>query len=254
MKKAALGFETYPEDPLERRQFELRLLESALSWAREATDIYIKALTDTGNLIDRVNARVTWQNGLSDFVTHRIMPQVEVALNWGDQDQMWLEYPWDRIGIRSIYMTQAQAKADALSRILADVRKRTLAASWWIPAEQGDSSIHAIAQAVTPPGNLNTSNDSVFRCSEDYGTVRYQGKDHILTPNQSSMMRVLHEAYLKGFPDVEKLRLLAAIENEESQVKDSWKGSPLWQTLIVSSARRGRYRLNLPAVATVNQE
>lgn len=93
-----------------------------------------------------------------------------------------------------------------------------------------------------------------FDVSEDYGTVRYRGKDHVLTSNQSLMMRVLHQAYLNRFPDVEKLKLLAAIENEESQVKDSWKRSPLWGTLIVSSKRRGRYRLNLPKPARVNQK
>jgi hypothetical protein len=93
-----------------------------------------------------------------------------------------------------------------------------------------------------------------FEVSADGGTVRYRGKDHILTRNQSLMMGVLHRAYLKGFPDVEKLALLEAIENEEGQVKDSWKGSPLWGTLIVSDKRRGRYRLNLPNPARVNQK
>jgi hypothetical protein len=92
-----------------------------------------------------------------------------------------------------------------------------------------------------------------FEVSPDYLTVRYRGEEIILTRNQSQMLKVLHGAYLSGFPDVEKLKLLAAIDNEESQVKDSWKSSPLWRTLIVSK-RKGVYRLDLPSKRKANQK
>lgn len=85
----------------------------------------------------------------------------------------------------------------------------------------------------------------IFSASEDYRSVTYNGDSHILTQNQSIMVRLLHRAHLAGHPDVSKVQLLFAIESETSEVRNSFKKSPLWKTLIVSK-RKGTYRLDLP--------
>ena len=85
----------------------------------------------------------------------------------------------------------------------------------------------------------------IFSASEDYRSVTYKGDSHILTQNQSIMVRLLHRAHLAGHPDVGKDRLLLAIESETSEVRSSFKNSPLWNSLIVRK-RRGTYRLDLP--------
>jgi hypothetical protein len=127
----------------------------------------------------------------------------------------------------------------------------------WLEEKLCAAAEHQASNTLTGHHSSATANRKLapsFEVSEDCGTVRYRGKEYVLTRNQASMMRVLYQAYLDGFPNVEKLKLLAAVNNEESQVKDSWKLSPLWGTLIVSDKRRGRYRLNLPNPARVNQK
>jgi hypothetical protein len=86
----------------------------------------------------------------------------------------------------------------------------------------------------------------IFSASGDYCSITYNGVSHTLTRNQSTIIKLLHEAYLKGTPSLRKDALLAAIGAETSRVRDSFKGSQLWGTLIVSNDRpRGTYRLNL---------
>jgi hypothetical protein len=67
----------------------------------------------------------------------------------------------------------------------------------------------------------------IFSASEDYRSVTYKGDSHILTQNQSIMVRLLHCAHLAGHPEVGKDRLLLAIESETSEVRSSFKNSPL---------------------------
>ncbi len=82
--------------------------------------------------------------------------------------------------------------------------------------------------------------------SADFRSVVFKGKCQALTLAQSQMMRILWEAHQSGHPSVGKERLLAAIERETSQVRDTWRGSDLWQTLIVM-AKKGVYELKLPS-------
>jgi len=86
----------------------------------------------------------------------------------------------------------------------------------------------------------------IFIHSADYRSIKYNGIPYLLTKNQSTIIKRLHEAHLNGTPALGKDGLLSAIEAETSRVRDSFKGSPLWGILIVSNCRpRGTYRLNL---------
>ena len=97
-----------------------------------------------------------------------------------------------------------------------------------------------------PRGSSDRAEDPILTAPDDYASVRYKGDVIPLTRNQSIMIRLLHRAHLDGHPDVSKDRLLSAIESETSEVRNSFKKSPLWKTLVVSK-RRGTYRLDLPA-------
>jgi hypothetical protein len=82
-----------------------------------------------------------------------------------------------------------------------------------------------------------------FTHSADYRSIRFNGQTHTLTTNQATIIRILHEAFQRGTPSVGKAMLLGAVEAETSRVRDSFKGSPLWGTLVVKGGRRGTYRL-----------
>ncbi len=86
-------------------------------------------------------------------------------------------------------------------------------------------------------------NDSELSVAEDFRSIRWKGELHTLTRQQGQMFEVLYQAYKAGHPDVSKGRLLTAIENETSEVRSTWRKSPLWRKLIVHT-RKGVYRLN----------
>lgn len=115
------------------------------------------------------------------------------------------------------------------------------------------SKIDAVhkAKTVDEPGTSSPMKSSgyredlIFTASVDYRSVRYKGNTFTLTRNQSTIVRLLHSAHTGGHPDVDKDRLLSVVERETSQVRNLFRNSPLWKTLVVSK-RRGTYRLSLP--------
>ena len=82
--------------------------------------------------------------------------------------------------------------------------------------------------------------------SDDYRCVLYNGKWHTLTTNQAIIVRILDQEYRHGRPQVASAKLLEAIGPRTSRVRDSFKKSPLWRTLIVKGSRKDLFRLNLP--------
>jgi hypothetical protein len=102
------------------------------------------------------------------------------------------------------------------------------------------------AQQNTPlPMVPNNPEGDTFSASGDYRSVRFKGELYVTTRYQAVMIRVMHEAHIAGHPDVGAMKLLEAIENETSDVRNTFKKSPLWRTLVVSK-RKGTHRLNLP--------
>jgi hypothetical protein len=116
--------------------------------------------------------------------------------------------------------------------------------------EQGSQVFSTLPQIDSQPDRRQRElaigiEDPVFSHAVDYRSVRYKGREHTLTPNQATIIKILHEAFKRRTPAVGKAELLAAVESETSRVRDSFKGCPLWQTLVVSGERRGTYRLNI---------
>ena len=108
------------------------------------------------------------------------------------------------------------------------------------PSTAKESTLEIPATADYP----TASNFSAF---DDYRSICFNGETFELTRKQAGIVKVLHKAFKRGTPSVDKLTLLAAVESETSQMRDLFKHSPLWQKLVVSGKRRGTYRLNLTA-------
>jgi hypothetical protein len=126
-------------------------------------------------------------------------------------------------------------------RVAAEETLRQPAVQSAVPGRAGGEVCNANTQggAAEP--------EPSFAHTNDYRSVGFDGQTHELTRNQATIIRVLHEAFQRGMPSVGRSTLMAAIESETGRVRDSFKNSPLWQTLIVSGMRKGTYRLNLPA-------
>jgi hypothetical protein len=128
----ASTFGPVPEDPLEREQFEIRLTETATEWALSAIEIYLAALTKTGCARTAHSLRQVWRNGLHGFLLHRIMPQVEVAVGFNEEDRNSLDF--ERL-ISTPQGRTAAAKRDSLSHIFTQLCERTKAQNFWTREE-----------------------------------------------------------------------------------------------------------------------
>lgn len=93
-----------------------------------------------------------------------------------------------------------------------------------------------------------TSADDQLALAPDYSIIRFDGGSQPLTKNQSAVIKTLHEQLKLGLTQVPKNILKNAMGNGAGEVKDSFKRSPLWGTLVVSNASpKGTYSLNLSA-------
>ncbi len=86
---------------------------------------------------------------------------------------------------------------------------------------------------------------SNFQHSNDYRSVVFGGQQHTLTSQQAHVVKMLHQAYSSGTPDLGKDYILEELETPASRLRDTFKSSRLWGTLIVTGTKRGTYRLNL---------
>jgi hypothetical protein len=107
-----------------------------------------------------------------------------------------------------------------------------------------------MTQKRVPSSQQESGDTCNFQHSPDYRSITFAGENCTLTRNQSLVVETLHEAYLKGLPEVGKDLLLQKVESTNVRLRDTFKNSPLWRRLIVRGEKRGTYRLNLPEIGT----
>lgn len=158
---------------------------------------------------------------------------------WERQDDDTTERWLDRFA-EDIILSLERVLKSAVGRANLAELKRTP-----IPAPEPPRATMAEDPLKTAIRDHPIENLMEFGHTDDYRSIRYRGNEHSLTARQATVVKLLHEALLSGYPLVAKARLLSAIESETSAVKDIFKGNQLWNTLISPAASRGFYRLNL---------
>jgi hypothetical protein len=90
---------------------------------------------------------------------------------------------------------------------------------------------------------------TLFWHSEDYKSIRWNGKAYELTKRQSVIVRQLHVAHLEGSPDVRQQELMKQLDVPYSKLRDSFRqaNGKLLGTMIIHKQRapQGTLRLNL---------
>jgi hypothetical protein len=77
--------------------------------------------------------------------------------------------------------------------------------------------------------------------------VSLRGKKFTLTPAQSQVIKILHEAWTRGTPELRQAYLLEQLETPSKRLRDSFKSNrDAWKALIRRGERKGTVRLNLP--------
>jgi hypothetical protein len=89
------------------------------------------------------------------------------------------------------------------------------------------------------------STDSGFKHSPDFRAIFWEGKEYALTPRQAQVVEILYCAYQNGTPSIGQHTILDELDSPSSRLRDTFKKSPLWDTLIIQGIGQGTRRLNL---------
>lgn len=85
-----------------------------------------------------------------------------------------------------------------------------------------------------------------FQHAPDFRSIKFEGHSHTLTGKQAQVIEALHAAWLQGTPSLGTAHILEKLDTPASRLRDTFKRSDLWGTLIVRGKKRGTVRLNLP--------
>ncbi len=84
-----------------------------------------------------------------------------------------------------------------------------------------------------------------FSHSPDYRSVNLRGKRFTFTAFQAEAVKELHNAFKNGTPDLSQATILSKIAAQSARLKDIFRGSNAWGSVVVRSSKRGAYRLGI---------
>ncbi len=106
-----------------------------------------------------------------------------------------------------------------------------------------------VLRGFVDKGSLPTRGDSKQekppQHSPDFRSVTSGGRTYAFTANQAEAVRILWEAYEKEAPDVGQDYILAQIECHSKRLRDVFKNSEAWSSIITEGTTKGTYRLKL---------
>ena len=137
--------------------------------------------------------------------------------------------------------------ASEKGKVLADYAEQfpdLFAKSRWVKTALADFPHFPITHAT--PENATAENPATdFAHSDDYRSIRWNNAPHQLTTQQAQIVQMLHGAHKDGLPALSQDYMLERLGVPNSRLRDSFKRSRLWNTLIVRGQKKGTYRLNL---------
>lgn len=86
-----------------------------------------------------------------------------------------------------------------------------------------------------------------FTFSPDFRSVNYNGEVYALTSSLAKIVEILYNAWEKGTPEVSTAYISEQMEGllATSDLRDSYRKSKIWKTLLVSGTTKGTLRLNI---------
>ena len=105
-------------------------------------------------------------------------------------------------------------------------------------------------QPDSPPISEPSPESQEFQPNKDYSVVIWQGKEYFLTVRQAKCVRLLHEAHTDGTRWLRGKDILSKVipsrkGNENIRLSDIFKDSPAWIDGLVTTNKRGFYRLDI---------
>ena len=143
--------------------------------------------------------------------------------------------PWDELERRR----RMQMALEELGRQLLE-NSRALAQNW----RPLSNLLRLVDDSDGQGQDLNSLSDQFTR-SPDYRSVNLHGRQFFLTPLQAHVVRILHESFLRGSPDIGQHTLLEEIESTQKRLSHVFRRSDAWGELIVRGNTKGTVRLNI---------
>jgi hypothetical protein len=117
-------------------------------------------------------------------------------------------------------------------------------------AEQDQPKIAAviITDDGTPRGNplgFVDHWDMLLTYSDNFRYIRWQGYSFTLSNRQADVVRILYRSYENGIPEVPDKDICKELGTSESRLRDTFRKSKVWGTLIVKGTKPGMRRLTL---------
>lgn len=84
-----------------------------------------------------------------------------------------------------------------------------------------------------------------FHHSPDFRWVSLRGREFTLSVNQSRVVRRLWEAHSANITELHQDSVLEASDILSNRMRDVFKNSPAWTTLVIPGTGKGFFRLNL---------
>jgi len=144
------------------------------------------------------------------------------------------------------YMPERYASLSARASGCREVKEKVR--SKWI--QKLSRRRTSLASADTSP-TAEPEHKQEFRVSDDGRSIFWNGKHWALTSRQGQAVRILYERYKSGTPDVSDYEILEALGTSNSRLRDTFRNSPLWNTLIISK-KKGMHRLDPENVSRVS--
>ena len=110
-------------------------------------------------------------------------------------------------------------------------------------------TIHVNGGVVKTECSAATGEPPPFRHSVDYRCVRTRDATHYFGALQAACIKLMHEAWLNGTPELSSCYLLSEIESESGSLGHLFQRNDAWKTLVIPGKTPGTYRLNLPDAA-----
>jgi hypothetical protein len=106
-------------------------------------------------------------------------------------------------------------------------------------------SKNALDLALARHGTNRVQQSGDFVYSPDYRSVSFRGNTLSFTSRQAQVVEMLHQALVRGAPELGQDYILEELDSPNSRLRDTFKNHPAWNLLIVKGKGRGTYRLNL---------
>jgi len=156
----------------------------------------------------------------------------------------------------------ALAHARSLPRILpAKYVRITVVSPSYVPNPTEELALNSVGIDVTawengepfsiadssPPRNeaFMSGDSAAFRISVDGRTIWFGGKERTLTSRQAEVVQLLYSSHKSRTSALSQDYLMEEIGSPGSRLRDLFRKSPLWGTLIVRGGTKGTFRLNI---------